>query len=268
MGMFRGNGGGGITGVVSAIVFEAKAWNEGKSNEYSTLSAKVSLTPDGAQKPVDRFIRAGFFYPENQTISKDGSTLSNGPKGGAVIQGNSDFARLIGTLIAKGFPEDRLDKDGLNFSAVVGTRLTLANEIDAEATAKFGKRKGADGKEYSRDYPVISAVLGLPAEKAAGKKAAAKAEASAGADVELADATIVALLKAAKKQKLEQGKLKSTLVKFQMDSEDMTRAQRDGVYETLTDSDYLKDAVKRGVIEFDTDEDIYSAGDDAVIWGN
>ena len=75
MGMFRGEGGGGITGRVNSVTFETKTWNEGKSNEYVTLSAKLVITPDGAQKSIDRFVRAGFFYPENQSISKDGTPL-------------------------------------------------------------------------------------------------------------------------------------------------------------------------------------------------
>lgn len=258
MGMFRGSGGGGITGVVNSITFESKEWKKGKNDPYYTLSAKVVITPDGAKKSVDRFVRAGFFYPDNQTISKDGKTLSNGEKGGPVIQGDSDFARLIGTLIENGFPEDRLDPNGLNFEPVEGTRLTLANQIDEAATKEFGKRKGNDGKEYNRDYPVISAVLGLPAEKSSSKKGAAKAEAPAEADTTLADETIVAVLKAAKGKKLDQGKLKSTLVAYQMDHDTMTKAQRDAVYETLTDTDYIKSAVKRKVFEFDADDDVYS----------
>ncbi len=261
MGMFRSSGGGGITGTVTGITFESKDWKPKAkgADPYYTLSAKISLLPDGAKKAVDRFIRAGFFYPENQTISKDGRTLSNGPKGGPVVQDDSDFARLIGTLIEKGFPEDRLDPNGLNFDAVVGTRLTLANQRDAEATAKFGKRKGQDGKEYDRDYPVISAVLGLPAVKAAGKAAGKVSKAAEVADISAADETIVALISAAKGKKLDQGKLKSTLVAYQMDHDTMTKVERDAIYETLTDEAYIADAVKREVFAFDADDSVYSA---------
>jgi hypothetical protein len=260
--MFR-KGGGGITGMVKSITFDVKEWKPKKKggDPYWTLSAKIVLVPDGATKGVDRFVRAGFFYPENQSVSKDGTTLSNGDKGGPVIQADSDFARLIGTLIEKGFPEDRLDPEGLNFSAIIGTRLTIANQIDEDATKEFGKRKGKDGKEYSRDYPVISAVLGLPDAKSAkgGKKVAAEAEPEGEADTTLADTTITALLKAAKGNKLDQGKLKSTLVAYQMDHDTMTKSERDSVYETLTDTDYIKSAVKREVFEFDSDDEVYSA---------
>ena len=142
MAMFRGSAG--VTGVIQSITFSAKEF-KGQNGPYHKLSAEILLLPDGAKVAQKRFSDAGFFYPANQSISKDGKTLSSKSKdgkgpGGPVIGKDTYFAKLILSAIDNGFPQDRFDPNGFNFSALEGARVTISNQVDVEATAKLGNQ--------------------------------------------------------------------------------------------------------------------------------
>jgi hypothetical protein len=193
--MFKGGGGylKGVTATILGITFDSKDWpakSKGKDG-YSTLSAKLTFRLDGATADAFTFIPAGFFYPENQTISEDGTTLGS-DRDGAIIGGDTEFASFINSIDALD-PSIFENGDGRNFSQVNGLRVTFDRVIDEAKTKQFGKRKGKtkDGKtaEFNRDYLVVKAVLGKvdvkaassPAKSAAAPKAAAAKAAPAKA---------------------------------------------------------------------------------------
>lgn len=257
MGMFRKQGGGGVTGVITAVTFDIKDW-PGKNGKqaYSTLSANVKLQADGATEAADRFLNAGFVY-EGMSVSEDGTTLLNEAEG-AIIQEDTEFARFIGSAIEKGVPESDLDETGRTFTGLVGYRVTLINEVDAEATKQFGKRKGKDGKEYNRTETRVSEVFGKEAVKGAKKsaskpaaKVAAKSD-SPAVDTETADVVLGELLSIAPNKTIERGGLNAAMVKYAIKN-GLKSPERDALRNTLMDTDYLAGAVGRGLISYKSD---------------
>lgn len=272
--LFRKTGGT-ITGVVTGLGWDVKEWPAKKAggDPYSTLTAVLAIQPDGANESIDRYINAGFFYSDTMAIEDN---VIKCDEDAAPIRETTDFARLIGTLVEKGFPESRLTAK--DFSGIVGTRLTLTNKIDEAATKQFGKRKGKDGKPYNRDYPVIEAVLALPDEQraaAAPKKngvagkatpVAAKSKGkatlvpSADLDPNRGDEIMVQLLDATKDNTLAKGRVSGAMVKFQLDevASGLSREERDAWRAYLITKEYTDGVKARGVIVYDDDTETFS----------
>jgi hypothetical protein len=196
-------------------VFEVTNWPaSGAKKAYATLSAKLTISKDGAEDPIDQFLEAGFIYPERgQAVSEDGTTL----EGKAGVGEGTEFARFVQSAIDKGFDQNLLldeSGNGSNFSALAENRYEFGRAInepkqlasgakklgvkDLKAIAADGSYTGKLGKSYTKaevmeagkkqdkndksiyynqTFLVIEDLLGetvSPAPKAAGKKAAAK----------------------------------------------------------------------------------------------
>jgi hypothetical protein len=190
MGKWKTSGGGFLHGQGFEILdyeFETKTWNEGRDKEYTTLTVRIDIKVDGADKPVKQFLRAGFFYPDNQYVSKDGKTLSS-DREGYILQGDTEFARFIDSFEEAGGPADAFDAtEYKNFEAMIGYRVEGKKVVDREQQIAAGKKalgrkaagateeelfeagkeKGADGKSYNRTNLLVARVLSAPNEKPA-----------------------------------------------------------------------------------------------------
>jgi hypothetical protein len=261
MGMFRKSGG--FDGTITGVSFDIKEWEAKKGGEaYSTISVQLDVHVDGAEESSPRFLNAGFSY-DGTTVSEDGHSLES-DSDGAIIQENTEFARFIGSLVEKGFPEATLEAgNGRNFDMLVGTRVQLTQWVDEEATAKFGKRKSKkDGKEYNRTELRVAQVYAMPdpnAKKAAVKKVtgkpvvkAAPAKASkataASLDTDDVDNAITEILASTKDNTVARGSLNSAIIRYALANKETV--DREALRKALND-DYLTDAAERGVVTFD-----------------
>ncbi len=190
-----------------------------KKSDFRSLFAVLSARVDGAEEDVQTTLFAG--GADDFTISDDGLTLTPVEDNGG-IGGNTGWGKLITSMVAAGFDENLLPEDAINFEAIIGQRVRFVQKVDAETTARLGKRKGKNGKEYNRTDLLIEAVYGKavaakPAAKAAAK-ATGKAPKSNGhavaADVEaagdlteFADETLMAIIAASNGKPLPKAKL-------------------------------------------------------------
>jgi len=263
MGMFKSASGGylnGVSGVITSLKWGTKLWPakvKGKdgatktANAYTTLSAELLITPDGAEKPVQQFVPAGFFYPDNQSISADGLTLQS-DSDGAIIKEDSEFARFVGTAITAGMDlnEDNT-QGGRNFDVMVGYRVEFAKVIDTKATAEFGKRPdktgklGKDGKpvSYNRDYLSISKVLGAPVAVKGGVKKATNGSGkalppAAAVDNAAAVAILIGILADADDNVVDSTKVKSLVTKHALEAS-LDKADREAFTKLISSADFL-----------------------------
>lgn len=268
-GRWRTGGGGflnGSNGVITGVKFGSKEWTiekgPKKGETYHTFSAELTVRPDGAAADVQQFIPCGFFYPANQTISDDGTTLGS-ENDVPVIQGDSEFARFIDSMVeADASIEAELDPNYFNFSAIVGKRVTFKRVVDEQGTKDFGKRvakKGKHkGKEFNRDFLTVSAVLGTvkvdakgqvkAGAKAASAKAAPKAAAAtAEADSDRADTLLLQLIGGAKDGTVARDKIGplATRQSLMPDYKDMTGPARQALVKLVSSEGYLNEAVAR-----------------------
>ena len=166
MGKWRTKGG--FTGVIESVTFEEKTWESqnpsAKNKEYRTVTAKVMVLKEGADEAVEQFLPAGFLY-DGQGVSEDGKTLTDeNSVDGPIIDGDSDFARLIDTIeenegedgaLAAAFAESHYR----NFEALEGRRFDFRPEVNVERQMASGRKKlgikkadsnvGKGGKEYT-----------------------------------------------------------------------------------------------------------------------
>ena len=217
MGLFKKQGGQTFAGSLLAVTFERTDWNntpaakKAGSKPYSTISAKLTIDKDGAEKPIEQFLEAGFLYPDRgQGISEDGSTL----EGGAGVGEGTEFALFVQSAIDQGFDEALLVDEagnGTNFSALAGegNRYEFGRAIneprqmasgakalgikDTKTTDGNGNYVGKAGKTYTKaevmtagkkqdkndksvfynqTYIVVEAILGAAAAEAPAAKAA------------------------------------------------------------------------------------------------
>ena len=185
----KGQGGGGWLNNVDARIVgysftigETKPRKTGKrkGEPFTPLSFVPEFLQEGAEEPVSQRLLIGdaadFGDVEDPTsiVSEDGLTLFT-PDGQAI---GSEAGTFINSLLDNGFPEDRLDESAeqINLEPIIGTRVQLIQEVNAEKTRISGKQQGKDGKEYDRKDLKVSTVHELPAAKAAAKagKSAAK----------------------------------------------------------------------------------------------
>ena len=137
------------------------------SSDFNPLFFVLSARADSAEEDVTTSMFAG--GADDFEISEDGLTLETIQEDGGLRQG-TPFSKFMDSLLDKGFPEENLPEDSINYEAIIGTRVTFIQEKDVEATARAGKRKDQKtGKEYDRTNTVVSAVLALPSEGKAGK---------------------------------------------------------------------------------------------------
>ena len=258
MSLFRKEGSGGFDGTIDAVTFEAKEWDgKGGNDSYSTLTAKVNVTPDGATVSQERFLRAGFVN-EGITVNDDG-TLSL--EGEAQLSENTEFARFVLSAIENG--REEADFSGDDFSGLTGYRYRFINFVDTEATKQFGKRKGKDGKEYNRTEFRISKVYG-PAE-VKGKKAAAtkvvakgngavksngKATTTTSTDDKALETVLLDLVTGyGKDGQLNRAAINQSVVRYSIKKK-MSEQERDSLREQLVDEDVLTRVAELGTIAY------------------
>lgn len=280
-GRWRTGGGGflnDVTGVITRLVFEAKEWpitkGPRKGETYHTLSAELNVRQDGATADVKQFVPCGFFYPENQSISEDATTLIS-ENDSPVIAGDSEFAKLVDSGIDAGIPEAAIDPNFLNFSGLTGRRVTFGRIVDEAKTKEFGKRKAKKGKhagkEFNRDFLVIKAYLGdvdlktIKAGKATGAvapKAAAKTGAKASTkapvaaaepDDDAADNLVISAIGAAKDGSIPVAKLNQALTRQSLmpTYKDMEGSARQALVKFASSEGYVDGAKERGVLAVD-----------------
>jgi GrpB-like predicted nucleotidyltransferase (UPF0157 family) len=284
--LFKKSGGGflnGVEGVINSLTFKTKEFISKKTKQpYSKLSAEILVTPDGAEEPVQQFVDAGFFYPDNMAISEDGKTLMGIDDDANVVEldetplrDDTEFAKLILSLVEAGFPEELLGI-GVNYSPVEGVRVRFKRVVDEEGTKTLGKRKSKDGKkEYNRDFLLIDALLAMPeagakgakgakktaapkaAAKTAGAKAGAKKTAPVANDTDRADEVVTAMLADAKDGVIERKSIGSVFVRYALKN-GVTQEDRKVIQAQLTSEEYLTDAQERGVLVL-TDTQIAAA---------
>jgi hypothetical protein len=275
--LFKKSGGGflnGVEGVINSLTFKTKEFVSKKTKkEFHKLSAEILVTPDGAEEPVQQFVDAGFFYPDNMAISEDGKTLQGLDDDANVIdleetplRDDTEFAKLIMSLVEAGFPEELLGI-GVNYEPVEGVRVRFKRVVDEEGTKQFGKRKSKDGKkEYNRDFLLIDALLAMPetgAKKGAKKTAAPKAgtkataaktgakktaaPAAAESDSARADEVITGMLADAKGNVIERKSIGAAFVRYALKN-GVTQDERKELQPVLVSEEYLTDAETRGVL--------------------
>jgi len=273
MSMFKGGGKGFLhnaTLTIIGITFDTKDWpGDKKKDPYTTISAKLTYRLDGATADAFTFLKAGFFYPENQSISDDGTTLTS-DRDGSVLQGGTEFSKFIESI-------DKIDPsifegaDGRSFGQASGLRVTtvrVQDEEDKRVQAEYGKRKGKKVKEgqkgpgeFNRDHLEVSAVLGRVEVKAsaggakkttaasAKKTTAAAPKAAATVDTDAADAALLAIIEAGKGS-VERKVMGSKVTRYRLNT-NMEEAAGEQLRTILMSDEYINDAVKRGVIDLD-----------------
>jgi hypothetical protein len=175
--------GGGFIGVIKAVTFEKKEWESenAKGGEYTTITAKVMVLKDGADDAIEQYLPAGFLY-EGQSISKDGKTLvDKNSDDTPIIDGGSDFARMIDTLEEAGFDPKPLEETNYrNFEAIEGLRVEFKNEINKERQIAAGLKKlGAKRNTQPQadgSYIIKGKVVAETAVMEAGKRTAKKGD--------------------------------------------------------------------------------------------
>jgi hypothetical protein len=148
---------GGFTGTVNSIEFEIKTWKStkkgAKNPTYNTVSAKLMVTKDGADNPIEQYLQAGFAY-EGQKAK--GAVLTE------QIDGDSDFAKFVDSIEAAGGDDIMTalaDAEFLDFSAIEGNRFEFKFAQNVERQMASGRKKlgiakpdgfvGKDGTVYT-----------------------------------------------------------------------------------------------------------------------
>jgi len=131
-----------------------------------------TIQVDGAE-PVELFQLLG--NTEHFTVAKDGKSVT----GDRSPQASVAAMRFITTLVEKGFDENLLPEDRIDFTAIEGARVRFGQEVDEKRNAKLGKRTytGRDGKEREADNTNTIVVAYYGGGKTAAKtvtKAASK----------------------------------------------------------------------------------------------
>lgn len=216
-----------------------------KGETFTPLSFVPEFQVDGEDETKTQRLLIGDaeFFGD---VSDDGRTLYT-PEGQG-ISARSEAGLFIASLCDGGFPEEQFsdDETEINFEPAIGCRMRLVQQINAEKTARQGKQKGKDGKEYDRKDLLVQTVHDLPGPAVKGKtngKAATPAKGAKGAKgkasgpsedeiAELASETILALV--GEKGKLAKSKLSMGFLKALMKD-----PNRDAAREWALDDDNL-----------------------------
>lgn len=258
---FRGNvksGGGFWNNVDGKIVgYSFTQTPPGGSGKSEWVYFVPSIHVDGAEKATTQHLFMG--SADRYSISKDGQTIEDANGGNVTIGAKTPAGRFLLTALDNGLDEGELPDleagEPLNLAGIVGYRVRLAQEVDAEGTRKQGKRKYKDAqgneREADRTNTVIAAVYGKEGGAKSGKPALAKgAKTAANTNTirDKADKVLLALIEKAggvfNLAKLSVGVIRE----LQNDSD------KDAVKTLAKSAAYIADAVERGVIEHDSDE--------------
>lgn len=139
-------------------------YNYGKEGgeDFLVLGVKMRAA-DG--KDSDQYFSAG--NKEHFQPSEDGQWLI--PVGDKAAMTNSTNAAVfIASLVACGFPSDRLDSMGIN-AALAGTKVHVNREtVERKGLIKNRPgRQGEDGKERPQERMIVTKLIALPGQTAA-----------------------------------------------------------------------------------------------------
>ncbi len=138
------------------------------------LNVLLAVRVDGAEEDTTTTLKAANGY-DGWQVSEDGLTVVGVDEEGNELPeknfgSSAAFSKFITSLCKPasgglGFPEDRLPEDTINYESIIGTRVRLIQQTDAERTKKFGaKVDKKTGKGYDRKDLVVDAVYELPGE--------------------------------------------------------------------------------------------------------
>lgn len=279
-GGFLNNVDGVITGYEFTTEFpgaESRPAKKSGKDDFNPLYAILKVRVDGADEDVATTLFAG--SADDFEIEDDGHTLT--PVDDSVgLRANTDWARLLTSLVDAGFPESNLPEDRINFEPIIGTRVRFKQERDEAAMVKAarsyrtsngkfnerGEKKGKDGKYYPLTYVVVEAVLALPGSGTTKGKPAAKAVAGKPTPVKgatkpvagkangkvqedltaLADETLQAIL-ADNDGEIMKSKLPVKIAQ----KLGVKHPHREEVRRLIYSDEYLVEAAERGVVLYD-----------------
>jgi len=265
----------GVDGTITDYIFTTEFnGKKGRRNEndFLCLYALLTVREDGSKADVETHLFAG--SADDWEISEDGKTITPVGDGNPSLNANTGMGLFIDTLVMKGFPEERLPEDVVNYEAIIGTRCQFAQQVNAKATDKYGQRKAKTGKgTYDRTDLIVAAVHSLP-EESSGKRPTSGPALSAGTKTaktaptsrskpngkiteedltDLTDETIVAILAD------KDGEIKRKGLSIEVTKRLMKHPQRDPMRELISSDAYLAGAVERGVIAFNEQTQVISA---------
>lgn len=269
-------GGGGLfsgDGTLRQFVFSAIAPGDKKAGKWAYVV--LAFQPDGSEKINTQHLFLGgvdqYEFEEGGTEATSVNDKTGGAKEKSTIGKKTPSGLFFRTLYEAGdkasidFDTVLPDLDGgeaLDFSALNGVRVALAQEVDVKATKELGKRKGSDGNEYDRTNTVVETVYelaGAASAKGAGKSAA-KGKAGKAEDTtvrDAADAVVLQLIADAKKADKKNKTGETPTSKFKMAvlrNAEIDKAIKGDVTKLLADENYLTDAsAERGVFAYDSD---------------
>lgn len=249
-------------------------WVEDESDRQNpdNLHLAVKIQPEGADE--DETIVKVMYAGSNRflVVEDDGKVLRAGEEGEVNEEQvprlfkEADAAKFLRSLDAEGFSFDARLPDpeetkSIDLRPIIGTRVIIVNEVDAEATKQFGKTKGKGknkDKEYNRTYLKVSKVLSLPDEKSAAKstsktasKSKSKEEDSSTISNKIADEFITEVLNLEGKEGVIAREKLTLAVTRTLNKKKMDLNDNADLRKHVTSEDYLTDAADRGVIEFD-----------------
>jgi hypothetical protein len=289
----KAGGGGSVEGVITDYTFmdtfPFASDDNDDSKDNDNVYMLLEITVDGADEPVQRSLYLG--SGQYLQIEEDGKVLkSTDDDGTPRLYDQGEVFKFIASLEEAGFPAearfpDPEEEKVIDLRAMIGTRVRIANEVDEEATKKFGKRKVKKGKhkgkEFNRTYTKVTKVLALPDE--GGNKAKAKAGAKAGSKVskakaskataadegaegddeeesslttKQADKMLVAVLKKqGKNDSIDKAGLPLAITRYFAATKGKgaitSEEERDALRRLVSDEDWLAEAAERGAVEFD-----------------
>ena len=171
-----------ITGYAFSDEFNGKAFEPGKFKDNKTnkmvdkphsLNCALSVRVDGADDDITTTLRVAKDF-DAWTVSDDGHTLT--PTEDANLGGSSAWGKFIlswETASGQGAEAETIDgrpaeANEFNYEPIIGSRVRFIQQdysaAELASIKKLGaseKRKGKDGKEYSRQSLVVEQVYEL-----------------------------------------------------------------------------------------------------------
>lgn len=282
-----GNSLNGAGAKIAGITFELEDIQgvKDKSKTYEKATAVVEFAVDGVEDNITRYYEAGFL-PDGVKLNKDKKTF----KGDApIVSDGSAFDKFIGSAIEGGFPESDIEEgEGRDFSALEGKRVILRVEADRDtqirigkaALLKAGKKNPTDeeameagkrkvakgehkGKMFNRELVLVNKVLGE--EEAGGKSVSGGKSGKSAKETEpeetdelsddRKDEVLKAILADAKDFMLSRKRIHGAIVAWAVDN-NIEKVEREALKVALFDTDYLEAAAERGVVAYDSDNEV------------
>lgn len=237
-----------LTGLQIVVESDVEIKNGKRAGEtWSPIKLGLTFQEDGASDSVTTHLLIGDADREDYgDISDDGLSMEDPKELGLR---DSEAGVFVTSLCDSAlFPEDRFDADPkvINLAPMIGTRMRVVQEKNADKTKRQGQRKGKDGKLYDQQDLKVAEVYSVTPIKAGTKS---KAVPAAEIDVQAAADEVIAAIveKAGGKLGRDQlgAKLQVSKAKFkQFNGEWPTVAKM------VLSVDYLVDAAERDIISY------------------